>query len=621
MARLFRLKAVGAATTVVAVTVLAAACSSSPSSGNAGGSGATPSVVGTGSNGLNPGTPKYGGTLNEVGVSDVAFMDYDTAYYSTDDQVMRLTVRGLYSWGNTPATATTAEPDLAAGPPQVSANGLTVTVTLRSGVMWNTSPAREVTAADVARGIKRACNPSPVYFGGMADFESTIVGLTAFCQGYPKAAGTNAAVMKQYIEGTNVPGIVANGQTLTLKLTQPAAWLTGAFTLAAFNAVPIEAENALPGTPGVYDHMYADGPYEIASYSPKKSIAFVRNPVWKASTDPLRKAYVNAINVDETGNQKTIYQQITTNSPTLGMTWDSLAPPADTIDLLNQIKSGSPDVSLSQTFGSNPYLIFNTISPNNGGALGKASVRQALSYGLDRSQLIKTQGGDVVNPPLTHVLPPGTDGAQDVPASYNPYPYNPSTAKSMLAAAGFTASHPLTIKYLYRADSQGQTLLFENIQAQLNSLGSVAVSGVPTNQSDFYAKYLQATTSPTPAAKGVWDMTGAGWSPDWYGNGTLTWFNPLFSSPGGFPASGGSNFGYFASPTVNSLIKTALAQQTEAQADAYWAKADMAVMQAAAIYPITAKNQLAAHASYVHNAVYLPIMQQYDPTNVWLSNA
>ena len=36
----------------------------------------------------------------------------------------------------------------------------------------------------------------------------------------------------------------------------------------------------------------------------------MRNPEWKASTDPLRKAYVNAINVDETGNQTTIYQEV-----------------------------------------------------------------------------------------------------------------------------------------------------------------------------------------------------------------------------------------------------------------------------------------------------------------------
>ena len=70
-----------------------------------------------------------------------------------------------------------------------------------------------MTAADVVRGIKRACNPSPVNFGGMADFEGTIMGLTAFCRGYPAAAATNAAAMKKYIEGHNVSGITTSGNT------------------------------------------------------------------------------------------------------------------------------------------------------------------------------------------------------------------------------------------------------------------------------------------------------------------------------------------------------------------------------------------------------------------------
>jgi hypothetical protein len=58
----------------------------------------------------------------------------------------------------------------------------------------------------------------------------------------------------------------------------------------------------------------------------------------------------------------------------------------------------------------------------------------------------------------------------------------------MLSAAGFTASHPLQIKMLYRSDSQGSTAVFNNVSSQLNALGSVKVTGVATNQSDFYAK-------------------------------------------------------------------------------------------------------------------------------------
>ena len=73
--------------------------------------------------------------------------------------------------------------------PVISDNGLKQTVTLRSGVMWNTNPPRPVTVADVVRGIKRACNPSPVSFGGMADFEATIKGLSALLRRLPGRGG------------------------------------------------------------------------------------------------------------------------------------------------------------------------------------------------------------------------------------------------------------------------------------------------------------------------------------------------------------------------------------------------------------------------------------------------
>jgi peptide/nickel transport system substrate-binding protein len=150
------------------------------------------------------------------------------------------------------------------------------------------------------------------------------------------------------------------------------------------------------------------------------------------------------------------------------------------------------------------------------------------------------------------------------------------------------------------------------------------VTGVPTNQSDFYGKYLyvpNTKSAPSPAYKGTWDMASAGWGPDWYGNSAVSFFNPLYSSPGGFPANGGSNFGYFSSTAVNNLIKQALSQPTEAEADKFWAQADQQVLKEAAIYPVTSPLQLMSHASYVHNAVYINTLQNFDAANVWLSNA
>ncbi len=503
-----------------------------------------------------------------VGISDVNYMDYDMAYYTTDIMVSAPDAAPALRLAGDPGNNITPTPDLATGMPVVSDNGLKQTVTIRSGVMWNTSPARAVTAADVVRGIKRACNPSPVNFGGMADFEATIKGLSAFCAGYPAASASNAAAMKKYIEGHNVSGITISGNSITFTLTKPAPWLVGAMTLGAFTATPIEAENGLPGTPAVYNHMYSDGPYEITSYTPKKSINFVRNPVWQASTDPLRKAYVDAINVDETGNQTTIYQQMPTGSASLGMSFDSLVPPADNPNLLNPIKSGSHNVNLGATYSSNPYLVFNTVSPNNGSALGKAAVRQALSYGIERSQLHQDP---TAGPRRTQRSPTSCRRASTARRTCPPVTTRTRTTRTRPSPCSRPRGSPRVTRCrsssCTAATARARRVSSTTSSSQLNALGSVKVTGVPTNQSDFYGKYLHVPNSPTnpsPAYKGTWDMASAGWGPDWYGNSAVTFFNPLYSSPGGFPANGGSNFGYFSSATVNNTINQALSQPTEA---------------------------------------------------------
>ena len=109
MVRHFRPRAYSAIVGAVALTMLAAACSSSSTSGS-GTTSTGPQALTAGWQGLNPGTgsPQSGGTLNQIGVSDVQYMDYDLAYYTTDIQLMRMTVRGLYGWPATPGNNTPA---------------------------------------------------------------------------------------------------------------------------------------------------------------------------------------------------------------------------------------------------------------------------------------------------------------------------------------------------------------------------------------------------------------------------------------------------------------------------------------------------------------------------------
>ena len=108
-----------------------------------------------------------------LGTGDVDYMDPNISYFTIGYLGQRPWIRGLYAYPAIDGKTTSPAPDLATAPPVISNGGKTYTITLRTGAMWNTSPARQVTAADAILGLKRSCNPVQP-FGGLPDFESLI---------------------------------------------------------------------------------------------------------------------------------------------------------------------------------------------------------------------------------------------------------------------------------------------------------------------------------------------------------------------------------------------------------------------------------------------------------------
>ncbi|MEV8373183.1 ABC transporter substrate-binding protein [Kribbella sp. NPDC056861] len=555
------------------------------------------------------GTPVTGGTLNMLGKGDVDYMDPNVSYYSVGYLNLRLWSRQLFTYPAEPGGKNTSPvADLATEIPTaanggISADGKTYTIKIKPGAKWNTSPARQVTAADLVRGVKRTANPVQP-FGGSPDFAALLVGYQAFAEGFAKVPKTAAAI-QAYLEKTPLPGVVAKDETtVEFKLTQPATYFVDMLTLPAFSPAPVEVLKYLPGSTELGNNSPSDGPYKVDSWVPTKSITYSRNPAWDPATDPVRKAYVDKVVVNETVSQDSVQQQLQTGTPSADMEFD-VAPPPSQLPALQAKKD--PNLTIGDTAGSNPYVIYNTVSPNNNKALANPKVRQALSYAINRDHILQVLGGKTLNPPLTHVLPDVIVGSKQI----DPYPYDPDKAKQLLAEAGFPN---LTLKFLYRNAAEGSSKAFQTIQQDLSKVG-ITVTGVPSPNADFYVKYLQV---PTVAQRGVWDLSLAGWGADWYGNAALSFFNPLFSGKPSFPPVG-SNFGLYDDPETNTLIKQAIAAPTTDQAAELWAKADARVMDQAAFYPLTNNKQANYHAEQVKNAVYVPSLQNYDPTNVWLA--
>jgi peptide/nickel transport system substrate-binding protein len=585
------------ATAALCAATLFAAVACSDSGGSSGGGGTSSEEV------------SRGGTLNMLGIGDVDYMDPNVSYYSIGYLAHRLWSRQLYTYPAVEGSTTKAEPDLAtelpsAGNGGISADGKTYTITIRKGAKWDTSPARQVTADDVVRGVKRTCNPVQP-FGGIPDFATLIEGYQSFCDGFAKVDPTPTAIA-EYVDKTQLPGVVAKDDTtVEFHLTAPATYFTDMLTLTAFSPAPVEVMKYLPGSQQLGQNQIADGPYRIDSWNPTKEIRFSRNPAWDASTDPIRKAYVDKVVINETVSQDSIQQQLQTGTASADMEFNGFPPPSQ---LPGLIAAKDPQLNLGETASTNPYIVFNLMSPNNDGALQKLEVRQALSHALNRDNIIQVLGGPKINEPLTHVLPSSIVGSEDIDL----YPYDPAKAKQMLSDAGFTAGR--TLKFLYTQDSEGSRKTFQTVQQDLSKVG-IKVTGVPSPSADIYTKYLQV---PSVAKDGVWDLSSSGWGADWYGNAALSFFAPLFSGEPSFPPNG-SNFGYYVNPKTNALIDQAATAASEQDAAKLWAQADRQVMEDAAFFPITQPLQANYRAAHVHNAVYIPAIQNFDPANVWLS--
>lgn len=588
-------KRLAAVSLAVVATLVLAACNGNGSSPN--GTGGT------------AGTPVTGGTLNMLGAQDVDYMDPNISYYSVGYLSLRLWSRQLFTYPADPNGKNTAPvPDIAPEIPTtanggISADGKTYTIKIRPGVKWGTTPARQVTAADVVRGVKRTANPVQP-FGGTPDFADLIDGYQKFADGFAKAAKTVAGI-QDYIEKTPLPGVEAkDDSTVVFHLTQPASYFVDMLTLPAFSPAPIEALKYLPASTELGNNFPADGPYKVDSWVPSKSITYSRNPAWDPASDPVRKAYVDKVVVTQGLTQDSIQQQLQTGTPNADMEFD-VAPPPSQLPALQAKKD--PNLKIGDTAGSNPYVIYNTASPNNNKALANPKVRQAISYAINRDHVLQVLGGKTLAPPLTHVLPDVIIGSKQI----DPYPYDPDKAKQLLAEAGYPN---LTLKFLYRNAAEGSSKAFQTIQQDLTKAG-ITVTGVPSPNSDFYVKYLQV---PTVAQKGVWDLSLAGWGADWYGNAALSFFKPLFYGKAAFPPVG-SNFGLYDDAETNTLIQQAAKAQTEDEAAELWAKADARVMDQAPFFPLTNNKQANYHAAQVNNAVYVPSLQNFDPANVWLS--
>ena len=581
-----------------------------------------------------PGKPVYGGTLRVISDTGPGTLDPVPTYNYAGYELERGYTRQLVTYPTTsPATATGTAwaratalvPDVAAQVPTaanggVTDGGLVYTYHLRPGVYWNSAPPRQVTAADFIREFKAFCNPGQFPVGNSAYFTSTVAGFGSYCSAESShfsgkgAPAVTAGAVAAWQEGHQISGLSAPGPlTLRITLTQPAGDFNNIMALPFVSARPAEYDAYLPGSAGLNQHIMSDGPYQISSYTPNKQIVLARNPAWRQSTDPARHQYVAKVAVTlGTSSDQTVLTDVQANTQDLFLA--DLSIPSPSIASLRAAHDQRLRIWPSSNL--NPYVIVNLRSPNDGAAMSKLDVREAIEYGVNKSAIVKVNGGPAVNGIDTSAIPPGSVGYEPYTRYATPGNHgSPAKCKALLAQAGYP--HGLTLSYLYPKDS-GNTTIFQSIQGSLGQCG-ITVKGMPQPSGGAY--YTDLGNTPQTARPGTWDLATGSWFPDWFGDNGRTLIQPLFGSA---CTLGTVNAGCYHSATVDALITQALKASSPQAAASLWHQANIDVMNDAAIVPLVSA-QIAQYASSrVHSATagtanFSTLIQGWDLTNIWLN--
>jgi len=291
-------------------------------------------------------------------------------------------------------------PDIASANPDVSADGLTYTFTLKSGVKFGPPLDRDVTSKDIEYAFERINATSLVAQYGFY-YAGVIKGMT----------GTEKSIHP--VSGIETP----DDSTIIFHLEKPTGDLLYRLAMPATAPMPKEVAGCFTKAGDYGRYVISSGPYMIAGsdkldasscdtlkpisgYDPTKSLTLVRNKDYDPSTDSpdVRENNIDGLRIDIDTNTDDIFEKI--QSGELDGSWASTPPsPVEqkyltdpTLQDFLKIDSGD------RTW----YITMNMLVP----PFDDVHVRAAVNYAIDKQALQQAWGGPPHGDIATHIMPP-----------------------------------------------------------------------------------------------------------------------------------------------------------------------------------------------------------------------
>ena len=423
-----------------------------------------------------------GGTLRIVSSADVSFMDPALADDPLAIQLLQTTCAQLVNYPDKPFPAgsqLTAE--VAEALPRRSVDGRTYTFRIRRGFRFSPPSDQPVTAETFKDTIERTLSPrmhSP-WARSLAD----VVGARAYTAG----------------RASHISGVVARGDTLTIRLLAPAPNFLSRIAQPAFCAVPSNT----PILPDGVRVIPAAGPYYVTSYTPGQGVVLARNPNYHGSRPHHFARIELAVGIPAQRAFGEIEAGTADYTDLAFFPSTAIASIATRLDARYGSGSAAAARGRQQYFVS-PGLQLDYFYLNTHRRLfSDVRVRQAVNYAIDRPALARL--GDVFEPlperPADHYLPPGMPGFRDT----HVYPTTPDIvrARTLIRQAGATGRVAiLDTCDVFPCPQQAQI-----VKTDLARIGlRVQISELPS--ATLFAHQR------TPGAR--FDLAWGGWIPDYF---------------------------------------------------------------------------------------------------------
>ena len=447
------------------------------------------------------------------------------------------------------------EPRLADGMPEVSKDGLTVTVKIKKGIMYaddsafkaNGGKGRELKAQDFIFEFKRLALPA-IQSQGSWIFEGKVKGFSEFEKKLQAAKPEEfKKVFDEPIEGFTAK----DDYTLVFSLTQPYPILNYILGMTFTSPVPFEAADAYADKDGnLRDHPIGTGPFMLKSWETNQKIILVKNPNFKeaypsaSGSERLKNAgflkdagkmmpFIDGIRFDivkedqpkllkfEKGDIDSF--ELTKDSFRASMNdgthvRDDLAKVGVTAEVEDSMVMYWIEFNIKDKTMENKYL------------------RQAISSAIDREKWIDTFV-KYMGTKQTEISPPGVlDRTESKEIKFD---YNVEKAKALLAKAGYPEGKGLPV---LNFDFRGAETRYRQMgEFFVQQLGAIGIKVNPILNT--FPAYLEK------AKQGNLQVSLGGWTFDYPDaeNGYQLLFGPNFSP--------GPNSANYSNPQYDAIYK------------------------------------------------------------------